>query len=341
MEYQITCVCGHSFLVSGKQIEAGPVTCPVCKQRLSPVIEGSKSGGGGGGAGSAGQSPQSPGSQPPPVSADVDAEIVEGATESPAGTRALPAGGAGDEAGEARGAEGGTVRTFADRTKRCPFCGEVILAIARKCKHCGEFLDRSPPPPPPPAHASQGPGDVAQGNVPGTGPGAPGTPPTTADVPPIYALSVSQWDNFWKFTILATLVGLVMAALVFITPLQPYAVVGSMGAFVIAAFFGWFFYLNARNTRCYVRPTRIDTEEGILSKSLNTLELFRITDIELKQGFTERLLGIGSIKLMTADNTNPELVLYQIPKAREVYKYIQNQIPVAARKRGAVFMETN
>jgi membrane protein YdbS with pleckstrin-like domain len=29
------------------------------------------------------------------------------------------------------------------QTKDCPFCGEEILASARKCKHCGEFLDGS------------------------------------------------------------------------------------------------------------------------------------------------------------------------------------------------------
>ena len=28
-----------------------------------------------------------------------------------------------------------------NKLKRCNFCSEIVLAEAKKCKHCGEFLD--------------------------------------------------------------------------------------------------------------------------------------------------------------------------------------------------------
>ena len=32
-----------------------------------------------------------------------------------------------------------------EETKRCPYCGEEILAVAKKCKHCGEWMETKEP----------------------------------------------------------------------------------------------------------------------------------------------------------------------------------------------------
>lgn len=36
------------------------------------------------------------------------------------------------------------IKKMTDETKVCPYCGEEILAVAKKCKHCGEFLPAEP-----------------------------------------------------------------------------------------------------------------------------------------------------------------------------------------------------
>lgn len=35
-----------------------------------------------------------------------------------------------------------------EATRCCPFCGEKILSVAKKCKHCGEFINENGPPRP-------------------------------------------------------------------------------------------------------------------------------------------------------------------------------------------------
>ena len=31
---------------------------------------------------------------------------------------------------------------MAEEMKNCPYCGKEILAVAKKCKHCGQWLDK-------------------------------------------------------------------------------------------------------------------------------------------------------------------------------------------------------
>ncbi len=199
----------------------------------------------------------------------------------------------------------------------------MILEIAKKCKHCGEYLDRS--------------------MVPTSGTAGAGTPADAGeipnDTPPVFDLAVSQWENFWKFIICGTVVILVSATLLMIRELRQYAPLGITGTVVIMAFIAWFFYIAAKNSRCIIRPNRIETETGIFAKENDTCDLIHIVDLDLHQGLVQRMLGIGTVVIKTTDATTPQLLLYQIPQARKVYKYLQDQVPIVQKQRGVIIVK--
>ncbi len=215
---------------------------------------------------------------------------------------------------------GGAVPVSAaeEPTRRCPFCGEVILACAKKCKHCNEFLDRGAPEKTSAASLEQ-------------------------ESPPVFTLSVSQWDNFWRYLTCLTALTIVIACLSlgshYIAWVSKNAAPIFLVALIVAAIAGYISYLGAKRARCVIRANRIDTEVGIFSRKTDSVEMFRIKDIQLQQRFIQRILGIGTIVIQSTDETTPVLELYMIPQVRKVHKYLQEQIPKADAERKVLHIE--
>ena len=59
---------------------------------------------------------------------------------------------------------------------------------------------------------------------------------------------------------------------------------------------------------------RLITERGILSKTKDTLELYRVRDLQVTQPFWIRLFGLENIHLMTADTSSPRIILDCVAK---------------------------
>ncbi len=94
----------------------------------------------------------------------------------------------------------------------------------------------------------------------------------------------------------------------------------------VDVFAGFLIYLNSRNSRCLINADRVETQSGIFTKQIDWISLSSVLDIQLRQGFIQRLLGIGTIEIHSNDQVTPLMELHQIPQARKVFDYMQQQI---------------
>lgn len=81
-----------------------------------------------------------------------------------------------------------------------------------------------------------------------------------------------------------------------------------------------------------VTSERIKIITGFLSRAVENFELIRIQDIDLSQGVSERILGIGDIQISGQDSTHTKIILRNISKPEEVYEILRKAW-LASRKR--------
>ena len=75
-------------------------------------------------------------------------------------------------------------------------------------------------------------------------------------------------------------------------------------------------------------------ESGILRRVNNRIEVLDMDDITFEQGLLERFSGVGTIRIMSHDRSDPELELRGIENVQEVARRIDDARLAERRRRG-------
>ena len=97
--------------------------------------------------------------------------------------------------------------------------------------------------------------------------------------------------------------------------------------------------LVVKQFRYRISNYRIDYEKGLLGKKIETLELWHVDDIEFKQSFFNRIMGVGTIIVFSNDKTTPRLELKGLPNPRPLFESLKQRVIAVKRQRGVIKMD--
>lgn len=99
-------------------------------------------------------------------------------------------------------------------------------------------------------------------------------------------------------------------------------------------------WLKVKSVRYRISNYRIDFQRGLIGRRIDTMEMWHIEDVSFYQSILDRILGVGSITVLSHDDTNPKLVLRGLPNPRSLFDSVKQRIIAVKRQRGVVKMDT-
>ncbi len=94
-------------------------------------------------------------------------------------------------------------------------------------------------------------------------------------------------------------------------------------------------YFKRRSHRFRVTTQRIVVEEGLFSKRMDQLDVYRITDYTVDLPFGQRMMGTGNLILKAMDPTTPELRLIGLKTdVRALYENLRRATEIEKQRRG-------
>lgn len=88
--------------------------------------------------------------------------------------------------------------------------------------------------------------------------------------------------------------------------------------------YAWWKWLQVRSVRLRITDQRLILTEGVLNKTTNETELYRVRDSTIEEPFLYRLFGLGHVNLYTTDEADARLQLRAYKKPHWLKDQIRN-----------------